>query len=270
MNHQSKIAIIGAGPAGIACAVQLKRFGIEALLFEKKQIGGLLRNANWVENYLGFESGISGQDLVEKFGKNLEILNIKPVFEEVIKVSYDKCFLLETEKGFYQSEILVIASGTKPKKLDYKNLTYEIVDLDKKSCINKNFAIIGAGDAAFDYALNLVNNYNANEVNILNRSEKVKCIPLLEERALYTGKINHIKNVKANDIEKFIANTDYTLAAIGREPYLDFIDETILSNKQKLEGEKRLYFIGDVVNNFLRQTLIAAGQGMKAAMKIVS
>jgi len=49
-----KVAIIGAGPAGIATAIQLRRYGINPLLFEKEKVGGLLRNANLVENYPGF------------------------------------------------------------------------------------------------------------------------------------------------------------------------------------------------------------------------
>jgi len=45
-----EVAIIGAGPAGIAAAIQLKRFGFDTLLLEKDTVGGLLRNANLVEN----------------------------------------------------------------------------------------------------------------------------------------------------------------------------------------------------------------------------
>ena len=45
------VMIIGAGPAGLATAIQLKRYGIDPLLFEGAEVGGLLRNANLVENY---------------------------------------------------------------------------------------------------------------------------------------------------------------------------------------------------------------------------
>ena len=61
-----EVIIIGAGPAGIAAAIQLKRFGIKALIFEKDRIGGLLRNANRIENYPGFPEGISGIRFVER------------------------------------------------------------------------------------------------------------------------------------------------------------------------------------------------------------
>ncbi|HHI03008.1 MAG TPA: FAD-dependent oxidoreductase, partial [candidate division Zixibacteria bacterium] len=53
----NEVIIIGAGPAGIAAAIQLKRSGLNPAIFEKKKIGGLLNNANLVENYPGFPGG---------------------------------------------------------------------------------------------------------------------------------------------------------------------------------------------------------------------
>ncbi|MCK4410221.1 MAG: NAD(P)-binding protein, partial [Candidatus Eisenbacteria sp.] len=56
--------IIGAGPAGIAAAVQLARHGVAAVVFEGGPTGGLLRTAWRVENFPGFPGGISGPELV--------------------------------------------------------------------------------------------------------------------------------------------------------------------------------------------------------------
>ena len=290
MNH-SKVAIIGAGPAGIACAVQLKRYGIDSLLFEKNHTGGLLRNANLVENYIGFEKGISGRDLVEKFRKNLEDLDIKPIFEEVKKISFSGGnFHIETSNALFISEILVVASGTKPRMIDYPindalqdKIFCEIVDLDKNNYTDKKFVIIGAGDAAFDYALNLVNNYNISEVIILNRNNKAKCLPFLEKRALETEKIKHLKNIKVENIEEtddkivlscteeennINIDADCIMYAIGRDACMYFLDDELLKESLNLQKERLLYFIGDVTNGNYRQTFIAAGDGIKTAMKI--
>ena len=285
--NQDKVAIIGAGPAGIACATQLKRYGIDFLLFEKKQVGGLLRNANLVENYLGFESGVSGKELVRKFRRNLEILGIEPIHEEVMNVRLsDGIFNIETNNSAYNADILVIASGTKPRQIpahiknfEEKEIIYEIADMENTSFINKSISIIGAGDAAFDYAINLVNNYNVKEVFILNRSNTVKCIPILEKRVLDTEKVKHIKNIRVKSIEKIqeqfvlscengnesqLLSADYLICAIGREKHVDFLGSSIL----KTNNQSKLYFIGDVSNGSCRQTLIAAGEGIKAAMEI--
>lgn len=293
MNH-TKVAIIGAGPAGISCAVQLKRGGIDFLLFEKNQTGGLLRNANYVENYLGFDNGVSGMELVKKFRKNLENFDISPILSEVKKVVFaDKLFHIETTKGLFTSEALVVSCGTRPKKLDVPldnsfngEIFYEIADLDKKSFSDKTVAIIGAGDAAFDYAINLVNNYHVPKVVILNRNEKAKCIPLLEERALKFEQIRLLNNIQIENIEeinekivlycmktnnhydKSIINTDCILAAIGRESCGDFLCDEILNDSAELQQEGLLYFIGDATNDIYRQTSIAVGEGIKAAMQI--
>jgi len=291
MNH-AKVAIIGAGPAGIACAVQLKRNGTEFFLFEKNQTGGLFRNANLVENYLGFESGISGQFLIEKFKKNLEDLNINPILTEIKKVSFlDNNFHLKTNTDLFTSEFLVIASGTNPKELTLNlserqnppEIFYEIADLPEKNYQGKIFIIIGAGDAAFDYALNLVNNYNALEIIILNRNNNAKCLPLLEKKAKKTGKIKHLKNIQVKNIEKtnkkmilscitgnnsFNIDADFIISATGREPCLNFLDDKLLKDSLTLQKEGLLNFIGDVTNENYRQTSIATGDGIKTAMKI--
>ena len=58
--NPDEVVIIGAGPAGITAAIQLKRYGIPFVLMEKNRAGGLLWNANLVENYPGFPAGVSG------------------------------------------------------------------------------------------------------------------------------------------------------------------------------------------------------------------
>ena len=58
--EKTQVIIIGAGPAGMAAAIQLKRYGITPLVFEKNRAGGLLWNANSVENYPVFPAGFQG------------------------------------------------------------------------------------------------------------------------------------------------------------------------------------------------------------------
>ena len=84
----NKVAIIGAGPAGISSAIQLKRFGIDPIVFESDQIGGLLHNANLVENYPGFPDGISGEKLCMLFIEQFNKCNTNIINEEVITLDY--------------------------------------------------------------------------------------------------------------------------------------------------------------------------------------
>ena len=78
------VAIIGAGPAGIAAAIQCHRQGIDFILFEQAQVGGLLNNAHLVENYPGFPAGIAGRFLIDKFSRQLSNLSVAVITEQVM------------------------------------------------------------------------------------------------------------------------------------------------------------------------------------------
>jgi thioredoxin reductase len=282
------VTIIGVGPAGIATAIQLKRYGIEPILFEKDAIGGLLRNANLVENYPGFPYGISGLKLADLFKKQLRGASIKVLFEEVIKVdTEDELFVVETSKRVFYSKIVVVASGTKPMKFtdcespeeDMDKIFYEVCPILKVK--KKRIVIVGAGDVAFDYALNLVKN---NEITLLNRGKRVKCLPLLSERAKMSPGIAYYENTKISRIisdsskgiflecikggknSEFFAH--YLIFAIGREPQLDFLSERLKKNVREMENKGIIYFVGDVKNRDARQAAIASGEGIMAGMKI--
>src|SRR4030042_2902524 len=132
------VIIIGAGPAGLATAIQLRRYGIHPMLFERAEVGGLLRNANLVENYPGFPKGISGTKLVKLFIRQARNLDIKVTYDEVINLTYDQgSFQAKTRHNKYASRLVVIATGTKPIRLTDlvipEDLTdkvfYEVYDL---------------------------------------------------------------------------------------------------------------------------------------------
>jgi len=282
------VAIIGAGIAGISCAIQLKRQGLKPLLFEKAEAGGLLRNANLVENYPGFPQGLSGKELVGKFKTHLESLNINPIYEEVIAVTAHRhpersrgespplranseVFKIQIQNSEYSSRFLVVASGTNPKKLDIKSVFYEVCELYKQDLPDKTVVIVGSGDAAFDYALNLVSNSDVKKIIILNRNSKTKCLEILKEKILKEPKITYIENEEPAEFSGQVVlcrsgrefKGDYLLAATGRKANTAFIDENIKNNT-------KIFFIGDVKNGNFRQSSIAAGDGIKAAMEISS
>lgn len=284
----NQVAIIGAGPAGLACAIQLKRHEIQPLLLESHAAGGLLRNANLVENYPGFPNGITGMELVILFTEQAERHAVQVTFARVDLLTYQEgVFELRVGEDMLNAKIVVVASGTKPVTLDGINLPeslqdkilYEVHPL--LAIRDKTIAIIGAGDAAFDYALNLA---RQNNVIIINRDAQTHCLPLLQERALTSTRISYHENTVIINIAEGMAGkllldcsspqglrqlgVDYLIAAIGRCPQLDFISPPFMEQMPELIKRGMLYIIGDVKNDRYRQTSIATGEGVLAAMKI--
>jgi thioredoxin reductase len=278
-----RATIIGAGPAGIATAIQVKRYGIEPILLEKSHVGGLLVNANLVENYPGFPQGISGIELVRLFEAQLEKAGVQVHFAEALRLSYDETFVIATQKSTFRSQIAVVASGTKPKEFEIPKeaadrIFYEVYPI--AAVESERIAVVGAGDAAFDYALNLG---GKNEVIILNRGQRKRCLPLLWERVKNSPQITYQENAEISGIErannrlilecntpegkqKFQAN--YVIFAIGRVRQIDYLSESLRERTSELEEQGLLYFVGDVKNDPYRQTAIAIGDGVHTAMKI--
>ena len=283
-----EVIIIGAGPAGLAAAIQLRRYGIEPLLFERDVTGGLLHNANLVENYPGFPGGVTGPELVRLMVEQADQAGVQVTFEAVTSLSYiEPLFQATTPQNTYQARRAVIATGTQSRRItDFPipphlqdRVLYEVFPLLRVH--NRKMAIIGGGDAAFDYALNLSKH---NQVTILNRSPQPRCLPLLWQRVssvdtiTYRQEIAVVKLIDTSTEGLLLEcrtvdgvewlGADYLIGAIGREARLDFLSGIMRDNITALEQRGSLYLIGDVTNGIFRQTAIAVGQGVQAAMRI--
>ena len=80
---KEQVIIIGGGPAGVACALQLKRYGLDPLIIEKEAIGGLIKNAWRIDNYPGFPDGISGMEMVGRLQAHLKRFDIRNSISEI-------------------------------------------------------------------------------------------------------------------------------------------------------------------------------------------
>ncbi|MHA1777060.1 MAG: NAD(P)/FAD-dependent oxidoreductase [Promethearchaeota archaeon] len=285
-NYHS-IIIIGAGPAGISTALQLQREGTSYLLIGE-EIGGCVKNAFLIENLITFPQGISGKKLCEIFTEIIQNyrLNFKQL--RVNRIDFlQNLFQIETRYGKFQSSYLVLATGSQPKKLDVagesegfkqQKLYYEIKNINSTQ---KRIAIIGSGDVAFDYALNLVQ--KGNEVIILVRSSKIRAISRLQN---LVGEKNNIKiqlnfpisniSLKNEQIRIFSSSAkhlpyfevDLIIVAIGRIPNSFLIEKYLKTQKNELFQSRRLFLIGDLVHPQYRQISLSMGDGIKTAMEL--
>ncbi|MHA1690084.1 MAG: NAD(P)/FAD-dependent oxidoreductase [Candidatus Heimdallarchaeaceae archaeon] len=286
----TKVALIGGGPACATAAVQLIRSGVDIILVSK-EIGGTIKNANLIENLIGYPEGVVGKDFVKSFQLQLTKVGVPIVLEEVLTVEQTGIkYTTKTAETEIISEYLIIGTGSIPKKLDVEGekeaflngkLFYEIFNL-KQFTDKKDIGIIGSGDVAYDYALNLQN--VANKISIIRRTDKTSSLPILRKRVNNTENIlvlnNHVIKKLENKEGKIALEIDedgnlstitkdIVLVAIGRKPNYDFLSESLISEYSNPKSDSGIYFIGDVNRNNFRQISIAMGDGMKVAMETV-
>jgi thioredoxin reductase (NADPH) len=288
VTTQPEVVIIGAGPAGIAAAIQLRRYNTPFVLLEKERVGGLLWNANMVENYPGFASGITGPDLVGLLEEHLESAGVEVVFEEVMTVDVDNAALVvRAGSSSYAPRAVLVASGTtaRPFPVHVPATARDRVFATVGTILmarGKQVVVVGAGDAALDYALNLLRH---NAVTLLNRGIEIQGLPLLWERARSVTGFQYHDQISVTGIsgpegdgsvtvhcESLGTNStfsaDYVVFALGREPQAGFVSKRAREQECTLLECGQLHFIGDVRNGLLRQTAIAVGDGVRAAMQI--
>jgi thioredoxin reductase (NADPH) len=178
-THVRDVVIIGGGPAGLASAVYGASEGLDVLVLESNAPGGQAGSSSKIENYLGFPTGISGQELAEraitqaqKFGAQLLIA------KDAQQLRCDrKPFTIETGDGSKVSaRTIVIATGARYRKLPLENLSkfegagvyYGATLVESQYCGGEDVIVVGGGNSAGQAAMFLAQ--SARRVHLLIRS----------------------------------------------------------------------------------------------------
>jgi thioredoxin reductase (NADPH) len=158
------IAVIGAGPGGLAAAVYGASEGLTTIVLEAMAPGGQAGTSSKIENYLGFPTGISGQALAgraqvqaQKFGARLAISR------SVVGVDCDvRPFKLTLDDGTQVlARAIVIASGARYRTLDVENFArfegqgihYAATAMEANLCVKQEVAVVGGGNSAGQAAI---------------------------------------------------------------------------------------------------------------------
>jgi len=110
-------AIIGAGPAGMTAGIYAARYKLDCVIIGP-DVGGTANLAHDIENWPGFKG--PGWDLMEKFREHCTSFNIPMLTESVQKIDNDGIFTITTEKGVHKAHSILLAMGTKRRKLGVK------------------------------------------------------------------------------------------------------------------------------------------------------
>ena len=86
MKTEYDVIITGGGPAGLSAGIYTARARLTSLLIEKNVVGGLIADAELVENYPGFPEGISGYDLTQLMEQQAQIFGLETLTAEVNEI----------------------------------------------------------------------------------------------------------------------------------------------------------------------------------------
>ena len=112
------LIIIGAGPAGLTCALYALRANKKVLVLEAKNYGGQIINAHKVENYPGIAS-ISGFDFATNLYNQVKELGMEIKYETVVRIDEEKNVI--TNNDSYKAKAIVLATGAENRKLRIEN-----------------------------------------------------------------------------------------------------------------------------------------------------
>jgi thioredoxin reductase (NADPH) len=158
------LIVVGAGPSGLAAAVYGASEGLNVLVVECNSPGGQAGSSSRIENYLGFPTGITGQDLAgrafvqaEKFGAHIAVARTARSLK-CVRAPY--CVELDDGKNV-QARSIIVAAGAKYRKLDLPNVAqfegvgiyYGATKVEAQLCANDEVAVVGGGNSAGQAAM---------------------------------------------------------------------------------------------------------------------
>ena len=299
----SKVLIIGSGPAGYTAAIYAARANLEPHIIAGIQPGGQMTITTDVENYPGYENIIQGPWLMEQMKVQAQKVGTKIHNDIVKEVNFEKWpFIALTDSGItFNCKSIIISTGAQARWLDIEN-EEKYKGFGISACAtcdgfffkNKEVAVIGGGNSAVEEALYLTN--FASKVNLIHRRDSLRAEKILQQRLFNNSKINILWNKKVvkfegNDdpiaLNKILLqdtldkkntelNVEGAFVAIGHDPATSlFINKIKMDNdnyiitepdstKTNIDG---IFAAGDVKDKIYRQAVTAAGMGCMAALE---
>ena len=153
------LIVVGAGPSGLAAAVYAASEGLDVLVVEGNAPGGQAGSSSRIENYLGFPTGITGQELAgrafvqaEKFGAQIAIARVAAGLKCDRRPFVVECAGADPVRG----RALIIASGAEYRRLPIPNLAqfegvgvyYGATPMEAQLCADEEIVIVGGGNSA--------------------------------------------------------------------------------------------------------------------------
>lgn len=293
------VIIIGSGPAGLTAGVYTARARLNPLMIEGEEAGGQLMITTEVENYPGFEHGVTGPDLISVMRKQAERFGTRFITRNVSKIDFSAWpFKVWIRDQLHEAKTIIVSTGASAK---YLGLPSEKQYMSKgvSACATCDGAffrdvevgVVGGGDTAMEEALFLTR--FAKKVYVLHRRDAFRASKIMQDRVLKNPKIEVVWNVDVMEVKGDGRQvTGVTLKnsktgelsekalqglfiAIGHKPNTDLFKGVLDMNEagylvtkpgSTYTNVSGVFAAGDVQDPHYRQAITAAGTGCMAAI----
>lgn len=291
--------IVGGGPAGYTAAIYGARADISPVVYEGLQPGGQLTTTTDIENYPGFEDGISGQGLVSVMRAQAVRLGADIRTGAVTSADLSERPFRIVVDGDHEilAETLIIATGATAKYLGLPSET-KFRGLGVSACATcdgffyrkKTVAVVGGGDTACEEATYLAG--LCKKVYMIVRRDVLRASQAMQERVMSTENIEILWNCNTQEVlgddygvtgvrlerkdgEVFDVALDGFFLAIGHHPNSELFSQWVKVDKEgyivtdgktsktNVEG---VFAAGDVQDPVYRQAITASASGCRAAL----
>ena len=303
---ETKVLIIGSGPAGYTAAIYAARANLHPVQVTGYEAGGQLMITTDVENFPGFKDAIQGPWLMEQMKAQAEHVGTKMITDMIAEIDLSKRpFIAKGENGTtYKADTVIICTGAKARWLGLES-EKSFRGFGVSACATcdgfffrgKEVAVIGGGNSAVEEALFLTN--FASKVTLIHRRDSLRAEKIAQDRLFKNPKVEVIwdtvvdevvgnkpggpdagvtalklTNIKTNAKSELPVHGMFV--AIGHDPANELIKDQL-----KLDSEgyiitapdstatsiEGVFAAGDVKDKIFRQAVTAAGMGCMAALE---
>ncbi len=293
-----EVVIIGGGPAGLAAGMYLGRANRRALLLEKEEFGGPIKNVDWIENYPGYAAGVSGALLASEMVTQATRYGLRLKQAEATAIElFSSCRCVTCADGTaYTCAVVIIAAGARHRRLGvpgeealYGKGIFSCALCDGGRFADRVVAVCGGGDAGITEALYMTR--IASRVILIEMETDLTGCVILKERAHANPKLEIRCGVKVEAIlghdrvegiayaeaangQRRTLKVDGILIYVGLEPNTGpFRDVVAVDDQAQILVDGRMesatpYILaaGDIRSQSPRQIVTAVGDGTTAAI----
>jgi thioredoxin reductase (NADPH) len=292
-----EVVIIGAGVARLTAAAFAGRYGLEVAVVEELGAGGQIANAERIENFPGFPSGIGGHELGPLLYEQAEAAGAAFFIDSVagLEIKGDDRIVLGAKESL-RAPAIIIAAGSRLRQLSVAGAARLLgkgvshcASCDGPLLAGQEVCVVGGGDSALDEALVLAT--YASRVTVLCRATRIAAQRALLDGANACGKIEIVPEAVVEEIlgEETVSAIRWREIAtgalhtkkvagvfvyIGLEPNTAFLRDVVaLDAAGHIEADAMMrtslagvFAAGDIRKDSIAQLAAAAGDGATAAI----